>query len=82
MKVKRYKTKVIEKEALLYDGNNWHEVREFAGKATDDSDGPPAVATNSGLALVSVGDYVIKGPKGEFYPCRPDIFEQGHEEVE
>ena len=27
------------------------------------------------------GDYIIKGVKGEFYPCRQDIFEQTYEEV-
>lgn len=29
----------------------------------------------------SVGDYIIKGVKGEFYPCKPDIFEQTYERV-
>jgi len=28
------------------------------------------------------GDYIIKGVKGEFYPCKPDIFEQTYEPVE
>lgn len=31
---------------------------------------------------VSVGDYVIKGIKGELYPCKPDIFEETYELVE
>ncbi len=29
-----------------------------------------------------VGDYIIKGIQGEFYPCKPDIFEQSYESVE
>ena len=29
-----------------------------------------------------IGDYVIKGVKGELYPCKPDIFELTYEEVE
>lgn len=28
------------------------------------------------------GDYIIKGVKGEFYPCKPDIFEMTYEKVE
>ncbi|MET3658375.1 hypothetical protein [Sporosarcina psychrophila] len=28
------------------------------------------------------GDYIIKGIKGEFYPCKPDIFEATYEIVE
>lgn len=30
----------------------------------------------------SIGDYIIKGVKGEFYPCKPDIFLATYEEVE
>jgi hypothetical protein len=30
----------------------------------------------------SIGDYIIKGVKGEFYPCKPDIFELTYEKVE
>jgi hypothetical protein len=33
-----------------------------------------SIATLEGNMLVSVGDYVIKGVQGEFYPCKPDIF--------
>ena len=31
---------------------------------------------------VSVGDFVIKGIRGECYPCKPDIFKKTYEEVE
>lgn len=30
----------------------------------------------------SVGDYIIKGVKGEYYPCKPDIFESTYEVCE
>ena len=30
----------------------------------------------------SFGDYIIKGVNGEFYPCKPDIFEKSYEVVE
>jgi len=30
----------------------------------------------------SVGDYIIKGVKGELYPCKPDIFEATYEPAE
>ena len=33
------------------------------------------ISTLEGKHRVSTGDYVIKGIKGEFYPCKPDIFE-------
>ncbi len=38
--------------------------------------------TLEGLITASPGDYIIKGIKGEFYPCKPDIFEATYERVE
>lgn len=45
---------------------------------TFDSDGAPIllIQTLEGQMVASLGDWIIKGVKGEFYPCKPDIFEQ------
>lgn len=40
------------------------------------------IHTLEGTMQASYGDYIIKGVQGEFYPCKPDIFEQTYEEVE
>ena len=32
--------------------------------------------------VATAGDWIIKGVQGEFYPCKPDIFEATYEEVE
>lgn len=40
------------------------------------------INTLEGSMSVNKGDYIIKGVKGEFYPCRPDIFKMTYEEVE
>ncbi len=37
--------------------------------------------TLEGVHNISFGDYIIKGIKGEIYPCKPDIFEKTYEEV-
>ncbi len=37
--------------------------------------------TLEGEHIASVGDYIIKGVKGEFYPCKPDIFEMTYDIV-
>ncbi|TLQ07570.1 hypothetical protein FEZ48_06200 [Marinilactibacillus psychrotolerans] len=37
------------------------------------------IYTLEGIMRVSVGDYIIKGVNGEFYPCKPDIFEKTYE---
>lgn len=40
------------------------------------------IETLEGTMRAEVGDWIIKGVKGEFYPCKPDIFEQTYEPVE
>lgn len=37
------------------------------------------IKTLEGDMVASIGDYIIKGVKGEFYPCKPDIFKQTYE---
>ena len=39
----------------------------------------PVVNTLEGTLAVTDGDWIIKGIKGEFYPCKPDIFEETYE---
>lgn len=41
------------------------------------TDGEPKIEipTLEGVMTASLGDYIIKGIQGEFYPCKPDIFE-------
>lgn len=40
------------------------------------------IHTPEGNLKANLGDYVIKGISGEFYPCKPHIFEESYEEVE
>ena len=39
------------------------------------------IETLEGLHNADLGDWIIKGVKGEFYPCKPDIFALTYEEV-
>ena len=41
-----------------------------------------AIKTLEGTMKATIGDFIIKGVQGEFYPCKPDIFEQTYEKVE
>lgn len=48
-------------------------------------DGTPfgiAIETLEGIMVASPGDWIIKDVQGEFYPCKPDIFEATYEAVE
>ena len=40
------------------------------------------IKTLEGEHIASIGDFIIKGIKGEFYPCKSDIFEKTYEEVQ
>lgn len=63
------------------------EIHEFMGGDTirvnyEDKDNPYLkIETLEGIMKASVGDYIIKGVNGEFYPCKPDIFEKTYERV-
>jgi hypothetical protein len=39
------------------------------------------VETLEGFMEASIGDWIIKGVNGEFYPCKPDIFEKTYEAI-
>ena len=39
------------------------------------------IITLEGKMRVSEGDFIIKGVNGEFYPCKPDIFEKTYEKA-
>lgn len=85
----KYRKKPVVIEAIQYDGSNLREIAEFVGTDLSMVDNDinlslvPVIKTLEGDMLISKGDYVIKGVQGEFYPCKPDIFEQTYEkEVE
>jgi hypothetical protein len=53
-----------------------------AGISIDPEDGSLLISTLEGLMRVSLGDWIIRGVKGEFYPCKPDIFAATYERLE
>lgn len=68
-------------EANLYDGN----VRQVDTPFEDGSYFhwvSMSIKTLEGTMNAHPGDYIIKGVEGEFYPCRPDIFQKTYEAAE
>lgn len=81
----KYRKKPVTIEAMQYTGENFEEIQEFMGEekpifARDYVS--VVIRTLEGSMKAKVGDYIIKGVKGEFYPCRKDIFEQTYEKVD
>ena len=87
MSCKRYRKRpvVIEAFRLGHDElpsaeENWWEGR-VPWWEPGDPDGSLRIPTLEGVHLASQGDWIIKGVKGEVYPCRDDIFALTYEEV-
>jgi len=76
----KYRKKPVEIEAIQFNGN-FDEIEEFVGGDAEFRDGTLLVATLEGALTASPMDWIIKGVKGEFYPCKPDIFEQTYDPV-
>ena len=85
-----YRKKPVVIEAMQWDGSmdgmndiNQHwPLLETTGKDTSPHTQTVFmwhIKTLEGQHRVSVGDYIIKGVQGEFYPCKPDIFDMTYE---
>lgn len=78
--VKKYtKKKPVTVEAVQWTGDNRKDIWDFCTLAYFNTDFETGdlklmIQTLEGPMEASVGDYIIKGIKGEFYPCKPDIF--------
>jgi hypothetical protein len=75
--MKSYTKKPVTIQAVIWDGNNLHEVQAFVGDGNwkhEPCGNCLGIITLEGEMMATQGDYIIKGVKGEFYPCKPDIF--------
>ena len=78
---KKYRKKPVVIEAIQWTGKNLPEIDNFIGKIVDNKETTLVIHTLEGDMEASIGDYIIKGINGEFYPCKPDIFDKTYEEV-
>lgn len=78
----KFRKKPVVIEAIKVTPLNIEEIERFVGGDFGKNDtGDNVIATLEGAMKISMGDYVIKGVNGEFYPCKPDIFEKTYEPV-
>lgn len=86
----KFKKKPVVIEAHQFHGSStelkafhdWMDGYAFQRPAICTRDiRPLTISTLEGLMSAQPGDWVIKGVKGEFYPCKPDIFKATYEEV-
>lgn len=82
----RFRKKPVEIDAVQWTGSNTAEVADFMGSSPGiGSDGQGAhwveIATLEGTMRADKGDWIIRGIRGELYPCKPDIFEGSYDQV-
>ena len=85
----KYRKKPVVIEAIQYTGLNVHEIAGFIGTGIFEKETFAKgkfvkqfeIQTLEGPHMATAGDYIIKGVNGEFYPCKPDIFEKTYEKV-
>ena len=80
----KYIKKPVIIEAVQWTGDNREEMEAFIPNALivkKNKDGELGIGTLEGVMTASKGDFIIKGVHGEYYPCKPDIFEETYEEV-
>jgi len=89
----KFRKKPVVIEAMQVDVNNssalncWSGGVVFASPVLEPTTDNPSgvyvqIETLEGTMTADVGDWIIKGVAGEFYPCKPDIFEATYELVE
>ena len=72
----KYRKKPVVIDAVLWTGENEKEVFDFMGwrNASHDQQHGLQIHTLEGTMDATIGDFIIKGVKGEFYACKADIF--------
>lgn len=79
----KFKKKPVVIEAMQFTGENGLDIATFCKGIPLDTFGDSIIIpTLEGNHRADPGDWIIKGVKGEFYPCKPDIFAATYEPSE
>jgi len=79
---KKYRKKPVVIEAIRWDGkDDTLKIIKESVEIIHEEDGKIIIPTLEGDMTADLGDWIIKGIGGEFYPCKPDIFEKTYDEV-
>lgn len=76
----KFRKKPVTIEAIQWKGNNLEEIKEFMGYY-EYAKGNLITHTLEGKMIAQTNDWIIRGVQGEYYPCKPDIFELTYEPV-
>lgn len=81
----KYRKKPVVVDAIEYQREkNLSEVEQFVSDGSlqyDNASNNFGINTLEGFMVCSLGDYIIKGVNGEFYPCKANIFHKTYDLV-
>ena len=79
----KFRKKPVVVDAVQFDGGNYQEIMDFVDNRslTFTELQTPKIMTLEGEMIVNNDDWIIRGVRGEFYPCKPDIFEDTYEPI-
>lgn len=75
----KYRKRPVVIEAVQWTGSNVGELTMHMNGGGNFALSGLEIKTLEGTMRADIGDYIIRGVKGEFYPCKPDIFEATYE---
>ena len=78
-----YRKVPVKIKAIKWDGTNFGKIALFCNKIVQANPNKAEllIDTLEGSMKVSLGDYIIQGVHGEYYPCKPDIFKKTYERL-
>lgn len=81
----KYRKKPVVIEAIQWTGDNWDVLSNWCAYGLTyeypSREKKISIKTLEGTMIADLNDWIIKGIKGEFYPCKPDIFEATYEKL-
>jgi hypothetical protein len=85
----KFRKKPVEIEAIRFTKENFGEIFVFTNGLAHTNNRERRIVgydlciipTLEGEMVATIGDWIIKGVNGEFYPCKPDIFQKTYERV-
>lgn len=88
--LKHYVKRPVQVAAMQLNVDNFGAALQWCGGCCHTTDLPGGDKAIDGLVIhtlegdhvAKIGDYIIRGVKGEFYPCKPNIFNETYEEVQ
>lgn len=75
-----FKKRPVEVAAIQYTGKNLTNIRKWFADCHINKKNPGEsylyIKTLEGVIRADINDWIIRGIKGEYYPCKPEIFEK------